>query len=516
MDLLINGMKIKIRSREDFCEFRLVIVQSDVRAISRGLCAFAFLGFRFGIAGSGTEGLDRKMVLIVGIFAESNRIIIIPERGLSPMTKNIFFVSVFLIMVAACDAGVSAPSGEVSASPAITQTAAEPPVTTFTVVFVGADGFIREWTDGEEKQLPLGGNVQGVQISSDGRFIAYVRGGELFVFDRQHPDILHNTPRIDQGYLLNLNHSGDMLPEITDFYFITYRDDSNIVHHDLIVNVLITPAPGGMDIFRVSADDDDALPSRLFAPGEGGRITPSPNGRWLVVSMPNELLLTRSTGLDLETVALFDDFPAYLCIGARGGPDIVWSEDSTGFYIVTPYYDSNNDILYGESMLWWVEASSGDRFSKFHFVSQLFQPAYISPLGQKVIHLIDYGDMVNMMIAGDGYQEVLMTYQRDSAGFISWRPAPPGGEEDSSCFVFWQEDFRWPYLRCLNQEIVQLTENPILRHKLLEWVDSERFLYVSGMDANAALYLDKLGDNPALLIGPIYVHPKLPPYDYIP
>jgi hypothetical protein len=192
--------------------------------------------------------------------------------------------------------------------------------------------------------------------------------------------------------------------------------------------------------------------------------------------MANELLLTRSTGLDLETVSLFDDFPAYLCVGARGGPEIVWSDDSTGFYAITPYYDPEDDILYGESMLWWVTTPGGSRNPVFHFMSQLFQPAYISPLGQRVIYLIDYGDMVNMMIASEGIQQVLMTYQRDSAGFINWRPAPPGGDEDSSCFVFWQDNLETPFLECLNQLIAPLTENPIFRHDLLQWVDEARFL----------------------------------------
>jgi WD40-like Beta Propeller Repeat len=400
-----------------------------------------------------------------------------------------------------------------TATPTLTQT-----VTPLTVVYIGAEGYIWIWIDGVgSTQLPLDGNVQGVRISSDGKWIAYVRGGELFVFDLEHPDIKHNQPRIDRDYLSSLNSSGTFEPQITDFYFVTYLDDNQMVHHDLIVDILVTKQTGGMDIFRVSADDDNSYPSRLFAPGEGGEISPSPDGRWLVVSMANELLLTRSTGVDLKTISLFDDFPPYLSLGARGGPDIVWSDDSSGFFVVTPRYDPHTETLYGESVLWKVTAPDGNPNEVFHYTAQLFQPAYISPKGEKVIYQIDYGDMVSMMYVQGGVEQVLMTFQRDGAGFISWVPAPADGTEDSSCYVYWLGQRDWPFLACVNQPIAQLTDNSIFRDDLLRWVDENRFLYVNGLASSYKLYIDdRRSDTISRSISTIEIDPILPPYDFVP
>lgn len=428
------------------------------------------------------------------------------------MKKTIFLIALLLFMLPACDVpDLPATAIESSNAPLVPDST----LSRMTVVYVGEEGYIWKWEEGAYTRLEVTDNAQGVQISSDGRWIAYVRGGELFVFDLQNPTAHHNKPRMDFGYLMNLNPNAIELPRINDFYFITYHDDDGVLHHDIIVNVLVTSGTGGMDVFRVSADDDNSLPSRLFAPGEGGRISPSPDGRWLIVSMANELLLTRSRGFDLETRSLFDDFPAYLCLGARGGPDIVWEEDSTGFYVVTPHYDPDSGTLFGESTLWRVSVPDGQRSPVFHYMAQLFQPAYISPRSRQVIYLIDYGDMVSMMYAQDEGVEVLMTYQRDSAGFIGWAPAPRGGADDSSCYVYWQNEREWPFMACIGQPIYQLTENSIFRHDLLRWVDENRFLYVNGLEPDYTLYLDhRNSDIPSQLISRVHVDPHLPPYDF--
>lgn len=185
------------------------------------------------------------------------------------MKKNkVIFTIVILVILTACY--VPALPTPAPIDPVPTPSTDDQP---FIVVYIGVDGaiYLREENKKGEvatRKLDIPPVVQGVRISRDGKWIAYVRDGELYVYDLAHPNI-YSKSRIDFDYLWKIDPTATDRPRITDFYFVTFTDDDNQIRHDLIVNILVTSDTGGMDIFRISVDDEGEYPSRLFAPGVG-------------------------------------------------------------------------------------------------------------------------------------------------------------------------------------------------------------------------------------------------------
>jgi hypothetical protein len=370
------------------------------------------------------------------------------------------------------------------------------------------DGEIHTWTqENGSKPITGEGGVQGVRISGDGKYIAFVGsdGGLYFLepgVDTQEANVL-----ITPDYLSGLMASSGTPPKITQFDFIPGKPI-------IMLNIKVAEGNGGLDLYEVSVDDSSPRPVRVNAPGQGGQTFFSPNGDWFVLTLPNELLLSSTN--NTNPVALFNDLPPYLGIGGREGSDIVWESDSSSFYTVMPTYKDNK--LYGTSTVWQVSvpnttgsAPKPVTDSKFEFVAQLFHPVYISPRGTNVVYLVDYGDLVDYRIANKEGFSTFITYQKDKIGFLGWIPAPKTSKEDSKCFGYWQEHPEWPLLACQGVPAGNLTNKQLLSSQYLQWVDENRFLYIS---TDSILIFKVRDTNTEIDVGPIITSSNLPVFDF--
>jgi hypothetical protein len=323
----------------------------------------------------------------------------------------------------------------------------------------------------------MGGNVIGLQLSDDGRYIAYViLGDEVWVkdlLDRARPVY----PLINSQFLARLQTDPNTTPRIAGLAFIPNQPF-------LLVAIQVTGGPGGTDVYRVDVSNPDSVPARILPPGQAGVMHYSPNGDWFVLSLPNELVLSSDSFID--AIQLFDDYPPFLALGSRGGPDIVWAEDSTHFYVSAPIYQDGT--LMGASRLWRVAVPGGGLTAEFDYVAPLFHRAYVSPRGTRVAIVFEAENMLEITIARDDGQRVFLTYPITAAGFIGWRPAPENSRLDSECFVYWLEEPLAPSLACDDGSHGPLVPSRILEIQSFRWVDSDRILYRN--EANHLIYQD--------------------------
>jgi hypothetical protein len=184
-----------------------------------------------------------------------------------------------------------------------------------------------------------------------------------------------------------------------------------------------------------------------------------------------------------------------------------------GFYVAVSTFDKG--ILYGESTIWWIPVSNPVPVKKFTFLAQIFQPRCISPNGSQVALLIDYGGTGSLAVTEGGEPREFLTYSTDKIGLYGWAPPVPGAS-DSECLVYWQEDPLLPSLMCALQSKGLLTNAPVSYPNLLRWVDSSRFLYVTGNGPRFTLFLENWEGNVNQLEVFITYTEGMPPYDFIP
>jgi hypothetical protein len=346
-------------------------------------------------------------------------------------------------------------------------------------------------------------NALGVQISDDGEIVAYINAlGELLAIDLTDGTPIQRT-LIDSSYLSSL--SGDSQPKayIQDFKFIPNKPE-------LILTIHLYDGVGGSDNFWVDAGHLHPVPSRLFAPGQGGTVTYSPDGNWFVISRPDELILSPESVVQARRI--FDEYPPYVGLGSRNGPSVVWTEDASGFYTAAPIYNNNGELL-GKSGIWWVPMPGDDQQLVFDYFAQLYHQAYISPLGQQVIFLTEYDNLVDLSIARRGFQQVFITYPKAAIGFVGWAPAPENGEEDSHCFVYWQDQPDQPTLVCDGISMSDLASRPVYDLRSIRWIDDDQFLYLSPLNGQYDLVLEQI-NQPGNTVAQVQVNARYPCYDY--
>ena len=415
------------------------------------------------------------------------------------MCKRIsWFVTLLFLFTTACGE-IPLPDPPSTATP----TAAPPSLPPGSeIVYIDSGGNIVMWTQTNTPvQLTTSGGVRGVRISSDGKYVAYVDGtGALLVLEPGPP---LSTPRqlITTDYLKRLSSSVDTQPEIEEFYFIPKKSEIMLV-------IKVTRDIGGEDIFKVDAKDPNPLPVRMFAPGMCGGMHFSPDGEWFVLTLQNEMLLSRTDGT--KSTTLFDNFPLSLGLGGRGGPDVVWEDNSSAFYVETPTFIDGK--LYETFTVWQVSVQSPTPVSKYVFTAQLFHPAYLSLRGTRVLYVFDQGDLDDYRLDNNGTVSSYFTYPHGQVGFLGWRP-PALSETDSACFAIWQNTPPVLKLVCPGNSIQDLTNSQLPFVSSFRWADAQRFLYVT---ANNLLVLQMVGSTTTPL-GAISINPNssLPVFDFI-
>jgi hypothetical protein len=373
------------------------------------------------------------------------------------------------LLVGALVIGGCTPAGQSSRSSSLESKTPEPVVSpspiseqaVLRVAYFGG-GRIKLWDEGKGSSgLAEANNVEQVRISDDGQVIAYLGlnalgGYGIYAINadgtNQHtlvgPDYL-NTQAAERAVQI------DFAPASHTLYFVTEQ----------------------YDLHRVNADSGS--PTLIFGAGEGGFFSFSPDGQWVTLYHPNELVLARLDGSEAHAVFQYPEDFRYTMMG----PEIVWASDSHGFSIVSasaPQDSPNN-------MAVWFVPLAGAPVKEMSYTGPY--GAYLAPDGRTVVYLYYQHTPVDVhVVTADGRDTTLDSYT--NVGFVGWAP-------DSKHFLLnLSQDMRLvvPYLCALGEEPVKFTDTddalPVV------WIDAQRVLFASH---GRALYLEHTG-APSILL----------------
>jgi hypothetical protein len=361
---------------------------------------------------------------------------------------------------AASTAGVARKSG-------IPET--EAPAEVLRVVYQKADGPYVWTEEAGEKKIADGANTMDAAISRDGSAVAYrsdfglyaarIEGGDpVLLLDRSDPP--------DDGGFVGV-YQFDFGPDNRFVYFMTTSDQG-----------------ARSALYRVNIDGSP--PERIFAAGEGGNFTFSPDGEWLTVFHAGEIVLAKPDGRDARTAFTY---PGNAPFGSDG-PQIEWAEDSSGFFVVAYEGRSNKPQPF---TVWFIPVA-GDPERRWTF--QGYLSFFLSPDGNRAVYFDRRGGTTDVHIADSSGKDVLYASLGEEADFMDWAP-------DSRRFILnyyqYREDspemINVPYVCAAGEAPLRLTDTPTAFPAY--WVDSLRVLYAM---ESGELRLQEVG-KPSLLIG---------------
>jgi hypothetical protein len=325
------------------------------------------------------------------------------------------------------------------------------------------------WTEGQgPRKLADGVNTMDAAISRDGSAVAYrsdfglnavrTEGGDpVLLLDRRDPP--------DDGGFVGV-YQFDFGPDNRFVYFTTTSDQGA---HSALYRVNIDGSP----------------PERVFATGEGGNFTFSPDGEWLTVFHAGEIVLAKPDGRDARTAFTY---PGNAPFGSDG-PQIDWAEDSSGFFVVSYEGKSNKPQPF---TVWFIPVA-GDPGQRWTF--QGYLSFSLSPDGYRAVYFDRHGGTTDVHIADSSGRDILYASLGEDVDFMDWAP-------DSRRFILnyyqYREDspemINVPYICIPGEAPLRLTDTPTAYP--IYWVDSRRVLY--GMESGE-LRLQEAG-KPSLLI----------------
>ncbi|MBN2257196.1 MAG: PD40 domain-containing protein [Anaerolineaceae bacterium] len=327
------------------------------------------------------------------------------------------------------------------------------------------------WTEGEEpRRLASSNNTENVRISDDGQAVAYQAEGGLYaiLLDEDGPNLL-----VDRVYLDSLTPPGDGFVTINTFDF---GARSHFVYFDTRI-----PGRKQNDLYRVAAGG--GTPERIFAPGDGGNLTFSPDGQWMTIYQTLDIVLSHQDGMDAHTVFTFPD-DVFM---ASQGPQIVWAQDSSGFSVIARESESEMS----QRMTVWFVPIHGNPIERMHFYG--YPATYLSPDGSSVVYFHDHDGTSDIHFVDSQGVDTLYASLGQHAYFMEWSP-------DSRHFIinYVQEGSSpsaWsniPYLCEPGADPIRLTDTPTAYPSY--WVDAQRVLFYGD-----GLRLQVLG-KPSMLI----------------
>ncbi|MBN2084605.1 MAG: PD40 domain-containing protein [Anaerolineales bacterium] len=329
------------------------------------------------------------------------------------------------------------------------------------------------WTEGGEPQkLADSVNTTDICISGDGSAVAYRKNGEIYAIRVEGGE---PVPLLGRAYLDTLSPESGGFITINQFDFSA---DSRYLYFN-------TKVPDGQqyDLYRV--DLDGSTPERIFAPGEGGNFSFSPDGEWMTVFHTGEIVLVRQDGKDPNAAFAF---PENAPVGSNG-PQIVWAQDSSGFSVVS--YGAKTPGP--QPMTVWFVPVQGEPEKRWAF--QGYPGAILSPDGSRAVYFDRHDGTTDVHIADAAGLDTLYASLGKSADLMEWAP-------DSRRFLLnyyqYREDspamINVPYVCAPGEALVRLTDTPTAYPA--HWVDARRVLF-SGEDGR--LFLQELA-NPSVLV----------------
>jgi hypothetical protein len=251
------------------------------------------------------------------------------------------------------------------------------------------------------------------------------------------------------------------------------------------------------DLHRVNAASGS--PTLIFGAGKGGFFSFSPNGQWMTLYHPDELVLAHPDGSESRAAFQYPADFRYTMVG----PQIVWKPDSLGFYLVSASGSQGSR----DNMTVWFIPVAGEPVKQMSYTGP--HGANLSPDGRTVVYLYHQREPVEVhVVAADGKDTTFGSYASATymnLNFMGWAP-------DSKHFLLnLSKDGRLnvPYLCAVGEQPVKLTDTDDAH--AIAWVDAQRVLFASHgktlhlqrvgapsilLDANASSWFDTTYVNP--------------------
>lgn len=360
------------------------------------------------------------------------------------------------LVSATLTAAAAAPPTEVP-SPTPAPVSAPPGV--LTVVYARG-GNILLWREGEPtRTLTTTGQDDQPCISDDGQVIAFLRNGELYAI---RADGSGERPLITRGYLDSLRGAGmlqvlirsfDFLPASREIFFSLYAETEGY------------PMPFD-DLRRVSADG--GAPVVVLDPGRGGgQWTFSPDGKFFALSQGNQIRVLRRDGSEDRVVFTFDFVSTYS--EWTYYPQVVWRNDSDGFYTVIPASAALENPSQPTRYYYVPLSGSPAQLAEFVTVPVWESFPRIAPNGTSVAYVRPEGASQAVHIIDISTAD--RTLQTGSSLYIeNWNP-------DSRRVVLYDRNMPEDvYAQAFGEAPIALNDSPGA-WDTLRWVSERRFLF---------------------------------------
>jgi putative hemolysin len=323
------------------------------------------------------------------------------------------------------------------------------------------DGQIMSWTERKGPQSLTKASTEQLRISDDGQVVAYLGTNSDKVYglfsvnaDGTNLRLLVGQETLQKTQPASQVVSFDFAPESHTLYFVTDQ----------------------YDLQRVDAES--ASPAVVFGAGKGGFFSFSPDGQWMALYHPNELVLAHPDGTEARVAFQYPPEFSYTMMG----PEIAWKADSSGFNLVSASGPQGET----DSMTVWFIPVSGQAVKQMSYAGPY--GAHLSPNGSTVVYLYFQHEPVDVhIVALDGKDTTYASYSSKTypaVNYLGWAP-------DSKSFLLnLSNDGRLmdPYLCKAGEGPVKLTDTKYADQVI--WVDKARFLFIS--DGN--LRLQKPGE----------------------
>jgi hypothetical protein len=359
------------------------------------------------------------------------------------------------------------------------------------VAFV-KDGNVWLWQEqGETAVLTQDGGVEEVKLSDDARKVAFVRGGSLWVVNRDGSD---ERRLVGADYLAGLSVDGrgaalNQFDWTPGAYTIAFNSRQELEGPGLLLND---------DLHRVDAITGEV--TMLLGPGDGGQFTYSAGGEQIALATPGDISLVDAGGGNRRQVLTYTPVLTYSEYQYYARP--LWTPDGNELLVVIPPPDPFARPLPATSIFRLFSDGRPAHLVKTVEAMALFNPPAISPDMTLVAYLQPVGENESNLMMGllEGGEAVL--YARNAQAFDGWSP-------DSEQFIYTAADGT----KQLGRSGTAPRPLPGSPTSVVDvrWVDGERFLFLNQTPRGWDLVLGHV-DGTSEIVEAIAGFP--PSYDY--
>lgn len=363
------------------------------------------------------------------------------------------------VVAATLTAVSAAPTPEPSETPAAP--VASPG--TLTAVYA-REGNILLWREGESpRALTTTRLDESPRISDDGQVVAFLRSGELYSV---RADGSGERPLVNRAYLESFRAAGMLEVRIKQFDFIPA---SREIFFSLYAETDGYPMPLG-DLHRVNADG--GAPAIVLAAGQGdGQWTFSPDGRFFALAQGNQIRVLNRDGSGDRVVFTFPFVSTYS--EWTYYPQVVWRDDSAGFYTVIPA-SAALETPSQPTRYYYVPLTEGSSAQLAEFVAVPVWESFprIAPNGLSVAYVRPEGSSQSLHVIDLSTADRVL--QTDSNLFIvNWNP-------NSRHVVFYNPNTPYDvYLQAFGEPPLPLNDG-VGALEGVNWVTESRFLFLRG------------------------------------